>query len=74
MTRPIPIEIDGQAVGIAEELNGRYRFVAVKFGVWDLDGAMFNSLAAVQNAAEGVLHGAPYRAIQPQPEVHLACL
>ncbi|ODN70867.1 hypothetical protein [Methylobrevis pamukkalensis] len=49
--RPIPIEIDGRAVAVARPEAEGFRFVAVKFDVWDLDGHAFATVAAAREAA-----------------------
>lgn len=37
------IEFAGEAVGALVPDNGQMRFIAVKFGVWPLDGKMFGT-------------------------------
>lgn len=55
MTRSTLIEVGGEAVGIVVPDGGGYRFVAVKFPVWDLDDRPFPSAEAAQRAARELL-------------------
>jgi len=41
---------DGQEVGIAVPLDGRMKFIAVKFNVIDLDNEIFNSVGDIRRA------------------------
>lgn len=48
--RPVPIEIDGEPVGIAVPVTGGVRFVAVRLAAFGSDGRVFPSPAAAQAA------------------------
>lgn len=58
MSKSIVVEVGGQAVAVAAPVQGGYRFVAVKYDVWSLDGRLFPSVVAAERAAAKVLSGA----------------
>jgi hypothetical protein len=43
-TRPIAIEIDGQPLGVVVPSDEGYRFLAVRFEAFALDGRIFQSV------------------------------
>jgi hypothetical protein len=47
----------GQAVGALMPDGNLFRFVAVKFSVWALDGRLFESPEAVQHAVKAHFEG-----------------
>jgi hypothetical protein len=59
MSKSIVVEVGGQAVAVAAPVQGGYKFVAVKFDVWSLDGRVFPSVLAAERAAAQVLAGGP---------------
>ncbi len=58
MTGAAAIEVAGLPVAVARPEGGAYRFVAVRFEVWDLDGAVFTSPEAARLAAAGLVAAA----------------
>lgn len=44
------VEIAGEAVGALVPADGQFRFLAVKFSVWALDGHLFESAADAARA------------------------
>lgn len=57
MSKPTVIEVAGKAVAVAAPAGDQVRFVAVKYDVWDLDGALYGSVAEAERAAERHLAG-----------------
>ena len=57
MSKSIVIEVAGQAVAVAAPVPGGYKFVAVKFDVWSLDGRVFSSVMSAERAAAQMLNG-----------------
>lgn len=57
MSKSIVVEVGGQAVAVAAPVTGGYKFVAVKFDVWSLDGHVFPTVMAAERAAAQVLAG-----------------
>ncbi|BBE72367.1 hypothetical protein [Oharaeibacter diazotrophicus] len=55
MTRSTVVEAAGQAVGILVPEESRYRFVAVKYPVWQLDGTTFPSAELAREAAQALM-------------------
>lgn len=51
MTKPIVIDVDGEPQGVVVPNAGDFRFMAVKLGVFPLDGQVFDSVAAARKAA-----------------------
>lgn len=50
------IEFNGLPVGILVPANGRFRFIAVKFHVMDLDGQSFRSPTEVKRAIGALIN------------------
>lgn len=48
--RPVPIEVDGEPVGIVVPVTGGFRFIAVRLAAFASDGRVFASPAAAQAA------------------------
>lgn len=57
MTKPIVIAVSGQPQGVVVPAEGDYRFLAVKLGVFPLDGRLFKSVADAHRAARAVMEG-----------------
>ncbi|WP_127144693.1 hypothetical protein [Pelagibacterium montanilacus] len=51
MTKPIVISVHGEPQGVVVPNGGDYRFMAVKLGVFPLEGRVFESVAAAREAA-----------------------
>ncbi len=49
------VEFGGEAVGALVPDNGKLRFIAVKYSVWNLDGTLYPSLASARAAVDTVL-------------------
>lgn len=58
MTKPIVIAVDGEPQGVVVPNGDDFRFMAVKLGVFPLDGQVFDSVAAAREAARAVVDGA----------------
>lgn len=52
MTKPIVISVRGEPQGVVVPNGGDYRFMAVKLGVFPLEGQVFASVQAARAAAE----------------------
>lgn len=55
MTKPIVISVHGEPQGVVVPGNGDFRFMAVKLGVFPLEGKIFESVAAAQQAARALV-------------------
>jgi hypothetical protein len=56
--KPIAIEVDGEPLGVVvPDVNG-FRFLAVRFNAFAIDGQVFESVAAARAAASAALNGA----------------
>ncbi len=51
MLQSFTIEVDGQLVGAAVRLDSGYRFIAVDFRLYELDGTTWRSLSDVRRLA-----------------------
>lgn len=49
------VEFNGEAVGALVPDGERFRFMAVKFNVWSLDGRVFSKPAEARRAVIGLL-------------------
>ncbi|MEQ8167150.1 hypothetical protein [Pelagibacterium sp.] len=58
MTKPIVISVAGEPQGVVVPNGPDFRFMAVKLGVFPLDGRIFQSIDAARAAAEAVVEGA----------------
>ncbi len=58
MTKPIVIAVDGEPQGVVVPNGDDFRFMAVKLGVFPLDGQIFDSVAAAREAARTVVESA----------------
>lgn len=68
MSKPIVIEVAGKAVAVAAPQGDQFRFVSVKYDVWDLDGEMFSSVAEAQRAAAQHMGRQPVRIAEAGPQ------
>ena len=57
------VEFDGEAVGALMREDGGFRFVAVKYGVWSLDGRLFSQPSEARRAVGILLSKPPGRAM-----------
>jgi hypothetical protein len=53
--RPVTIEVDGQPLGVVIPDPQGYRFLAVRFNAFGIDGQTFASVEAAQLAASQAL-------------------
>ena len=56
-SKPVSVPQSGEPQGILVDNGGTYRFVAVKFGVFSLDGRAFSSVAEAEEAIALALAG-----------------
>jgi hypothetical protein len=56
-TRPITIEVRGEPLGVVLPEGGSYRFLAVRYNAFVLDGHLFDSVEAARRAASHALSG-----------------
>lgn len=57
MTKPIVISVHGEPQGVVVPNGGDFRFMAVKLGVFPLEGRVFESVQAARLAAEELVRG-----------------
>lgn len=57
MTKPIVISVRGEPQGVVVPNGGDFRFMAVKLGVFPLEGQLFESVQAARAAAEELVRG-----------------
>lgn len=57
MTKPIVISVAGEPQGVVVPNGGDFRFMAVKLGVFPLEGKVFDSVAAARAAARALVEG-----------------
>lgn len=55
--KSVQIAVDGTPVAVLVRQEDAWRFVAVRFPVWDLDGATFTTPGAAVVAAAEVMRG-----------------
>jgi hypothetical protein len=48
--RPIAIEVDGEPLGVVVRSDEGFRFLAVRFAAFPLDGRVFDSVEAARTA------------------------
>lgn len=57
-TRPVTIEVDGEPQGVVVPAPEGFRFLAVRFNAFGIDGQTFASVEAAQLAASRALSDA----------------
>ncbi len=55
-TKPIAIEVDGEPLGVVVPSDEGYRFLAVRFSAFPLDGRVFTSVEEAQTIIGKTLH------------------
>jgi len=65
MTKPIVISVAGEPQGVVIPNGADFRFMAVKLGVFPLDGQVFESIEAARAAARAVVSGGDEPALGP---------
>jgi hypothetical protein len=53
--KPVTIEVDGEPLGVVVPDAGGVRFLAVRFSAFAIDGEVFDSVEAAQEAASQAL-------------------
>ena len=51
--RPIAIEVDGEPLGVVVPADEGFRFLAVRLNAFAVDGQIFTTVEAAQDAAQG---------------------
>ncbi len=59
------VEFNGEAVGALMRENNGFRFVAVKYGVWSLDGRLFSHPSEATRAVKMLLSKRAGRSMPP---------
>ena len=57
-TKPIAIEIDGEPLGVVVPSDEGYRFLAVRFAAFALDGRVFDSIEDARAIIGEAVHAA----------------
>ena len=57
-TKPIAIEIDGEPLGVVVPSDVGFRFLAVRFAAFPLDGRVFDSVEEARAMIGEALHSA----------------
>ena len=55
-SRPIAIEIDGEPLGVVVPSDAGYRFLAVRFSAFALDGQTFESVEHARRVIGAAVH------------------
>ena len=55
--KPITIEVDGEPQGVVVHDEDGFRFLAVRFDAFGIDGQVFETVEAAQEAASLALNG-----------------
>ena len=53
--KPITIEVDGEPLGVVVPENAGFRFLAVRFNAFAIDGQVFASIEAAQQAVSAAV-------------------
>jgi len=56
-TRPIAIEVDGEPKGVVVADHQGFRFLAVKFDAFAIDGQVFATVEQAARAVRAAVHG-----------------
>lgn len=56
-SRPVTIEVDGEPLGVVVPSDEGYRFLAVRYAAFALDGRLFDSVEDAQTIIGAALHG-----------------
>jgi hypothetical protein len=54
--RPIAIEVDGEPLGVVVPSDEGYRFLAVRYVAFPLDGQIFESVEEARNTLGAAIH------------------
>lgn len=53
--KPITIEVDGEPLGVVVPEDAGFRFLAVRFNAFAIDGQVFESIEAAQQAVSAAV-------------------
>ena len=56
-TRPVTIEVAGEPLGVVLPESEGYRFLAVRLPVFAIDGRLYDTVEAAQQAASALVSG-----------------
>ncbi len=56
--KPVTIEVEGEPVGVVVPEAEGFRFLAVRFSAFAIEGQIFDSVDAAREAASAALNGA----------------
>lgn len=54
--KPIAIEVDGEPLGVVVPDDEGYRFLAVRFNAFAVDGKVFTTVDAARDAVSALVH------------------
>lgn len=54
--KPVAIEVDGEPLGVVVPADEGYRFLAVRFNAFAVDGRVFNTIEAARDAVTAAVH------------------
>ena len=54
--RPIAIEVDGEPLGVVVPSDAGYRFLAVRYAAFPLDGRIFESIEEARTTLGAAIH------------------
>lgn len=57
-SRPIAIEVDGEPLGVVVPSDAGFRFLAVRFSAFPLDGQIFESVEQARATIGDAIHAA----------------
>jgi hypothetical protein len=55
--RPVAIEVDGEPLGVVVRENDVFRFLAVRYSAFVIDGQLFKSVEAAREALSAAVNG-----------------
>jgi hypothetical protein len=58
VNRPVAVEVDGEPLGVLVPDVEGFRFLAVRFNAFAIDGKVFETIEAAQDAASEAVHAA----------------
>lgn len=58
VNRPVAVEVDGEPLGVLVPDAEGFRFLAVRFNAFAIDGQVFETVEAAQDAATEAVHSA----------------
>jgi hypothetical protein len=55
--RPVAIEVDGEPLGVVVREDDGFRFLAVRYSAFVIDGQLFRSVEAARQALSAAVNG-----------------